>query len=586
MQDLNTTNWGEVYEADSTDRKTEIFQGIIDNLLEKNFEWKTTTRRESEAPWINETLRRLWKKRRKIYDREGRSKRWKKLKKRSSALYRERAAKYVQLQKEKLTGPDASRNFFKHVKSFSCREKPKIFEITDLFPDLTNAEVAEKLAEHFTTIGGQQTPLLPADIPTSYSKPRPLLDPLTVMQKLKSMKKPKSTVKGDIFPCLVNKAAGALSFPLASIFNDISAGKPWPKLWKIKSVTPIPKKTVRESINDVRNISCTQLFSKAYKSFVLDWLSEEVSIRTNQYGCVKGSGSEHFLVQLWQQVLENLEDPRAASLLTSIDYSKAFNRLNYGACLKTLKAKGASTESLRTIASFLMDRKMTVKVGGIFSVLRVVEGGAPQGSLLGVTLFNTYIDDFEAFSSDVVDYKPTPEYTLTDQAPNPPVPLPVPPEPNERDYRHLPPWVIQLLQVLKYVDDNIINEKLNFDTVGTDHQFFRTKRAVRTENLVAQIVHQAYSLGMVINALKTHCLCISDLKSYIPRAYITDGQGTTINSRDSIKFLGFTFSSAPDMSAQVAEIRKSFTARIWALRHLAHRGLGQEDLLRVYKSTL
>ena len=230
-----------------------------------------------------------------------------------------------------------------------------------------------------------------------------------------------------------------------------------------------------------------------------------------------------------------------------------------------------------------------VKVGGIFSALTAVEGGAPQGSLLGITLFNTYIDDFEAFSRDVVDYNPTPEYTLTDQAPNPPVPLPVPSEPNERDYQHLPPWVIQLLQVLKYVDDNIINEKLNFDTVGTDHHFFRTKRAVRTENLVAQIVHQATSLGMVINALKTHCLCIFDLKSYIPRAYITDGQGTTIRGQDSIKILGFT-SSEPDMSAQVGEIRKGFMARIWALRHLGHRGLGQEDLqgylLRAYKSTL
>ena len=311
-----------------------------------------------------------------------------------------------------------------------------------------------------------------------------------------------------------------------------------------------------------------------------------MSIRTNQYGGVKGSGLEHFLVQLWQQVLENLEDPKAASMLTSIDYSKAFHRLNYAACLRSLKAKGASTKSLRIIASFLTDRKMAVKVGGIFSALRAVEGGAPQGSLLGVSLFNAYIDDFEAFSNDVVNYNPTPDYTLTEQAQNPPVPLPVPLEPSERDYHHLPPWVIRLLQVLKYVDDNIINEKLNFDTVPTDQQFFRNKRAIRTKNLVAQIVHQATSLGMVINALKTHCLCISDLKSYVPRAFITDGEGNTINSQDSIKILGFTFSSAPDMSAQVEEIRKGLTARIWALRHLGHRGLGKEDLLKVYKSIL
>ena len=181
--------------------------------------------------------------------------------------------------------------------------------MADLFPDLSNLEIAEKLAEHFSTVGGVQEPLLEADIPTSYSKPRPLLDPLTVMQKLKGMKKIYG--KGGHFPVPSQSSGRPLSFPLASINNDISTGAPWPKLWKVGSVTPIPKKSVPESVNDIRNISCTQLFSKAYESFVLDWLSTEIKIRTNQYGGVKGSGAEHFLVQLWQQVLENLEDPRA-----------------------------------------------------------------------------------------------------------------------------------------------------------------------------------------------------------------------------------------------------------------------------------
>ena len=394
------------------------------------------------------------------------------------------------------------------------------------------------------------------------------------------MKKPKSTVKGDIFPVLVNRAAGALAFPLTNIYNLISEGGSWPKLWKVESVTPIPKKTVPEAPNDLRNVSCTQLFSKAYESFVLDWLSTEITLRTNQYGGVKGSGSEHFLVQLWQQVLENLEDPRGASLLTSSDYSKAFNRINYAACLKALKAKGASTESLRIIASFLTDRTMTVKVGAVSSSLRKVDRGAPQGSLLGVTLFNTYIDDFEAFSADVINYNPTENYTLTEQAPNPPIPHPVPPEPGGRDYRHSPPWVVQLLQVLKYVGDNIINEKINFDGIPTDQNACRTRRAVTTENLVASILHQATSLHMIINALKTHSLCISDLKSYVPKAFFQETSGTQINSQDSLKIIEFAFSSNPDMSAQVEEIRKGFVSRIWTLRHLGHRGMDKADLLK------
>ena len=413
-----------------------------------------------------------------------------------------------------------------------------------------------------------------------------ILEPFQVMTKIKAMKKPKSTVKGDIFPCLVNRAAAPLSFPLANIYNAISSGGSWPLSWKVESVTPIPKRTLPESMSDLRNISCTQFVSKIYESLVLEWLTSEVTIRTNQYGGVEGLGAEHFLLQLWQQVLENLEDPRAASLLTSIDYSKTFNRLNYAACLKTLKAKGASTETLRLVASFLKDRKMTVKVGNTFSSLRNVEGGAPQGSLLGTTRFNAYIDHLEAFSPVVVDYNPSPDYTLTDQAPNPPPPTPVPPEPGGRDYRHLPPWASQLLQVLKYIDDNIINEKINFDNVPTDPNSVRTKRAIRTENLFKWIVHQARSLGMVVNGSKTHAVCISELKSYIPKVFFSDQDGNTVEAQDSIKILGFHFSSSQDMSAQVEAIRKGFVARIWSLRHLRHRGLDEADLLKVYQSIL
>ena len=93
-------------------------------------------------------------------------------------------------------------------------------------------------------------------------------------------------------------------------------------------------------------------------------------------------------------------------------------------------------------------------------------------------------------------------------------------------------------------------------------------------------------MGMVINALKTHCLCISDLKSYIPKAYFKDPEGNKVDCQDKIKILGFTFSSSPDMSAQVEEIRKGFMARTWTLRHLGHRGLSKPDLLKVYKSIL
>lgn len=66
-------------------------------------------------------------------------------------------------------------------------------------------------------------------------------------------------------------------------------------------------------------------------------------------------------------MLEDLEDYRAATIVTSIDYSKAFNRMSYQHCLASLTKNGASTEVLRLVATFLTNRTMMVKVGSIMS---------------------------------------------------------------------------------------------------------------------------------------------------------------------------------------------------------------------------
>ena len=81
------------------------------------------------------------------------------------------------------------------------------------------------------------------------------------------------------------------------------------------------------------------LASKIYESYVLDWLKLEVKLRTNQYGGVRGLGTDHLFVQIWQAMLQIAEDYRAAAVVTSIDYSKAFNRMSFKECLKSLAKK-------------------------------------------------------------------------------------------------------------------------------------------------------------------------------------------------------------------------------------------------------
>ena len=71
------------------------------------------------------------------------------------------------------------------------------------------------------------------------------------------------------------------------------------------------------------------LVSKNYEFYVLDWLREEVSLWTNQYRAMKGMGTEHVFTWLWQTILDNLEDYRADTVITSIDYLGALNKMSF-----------------------------------------------------------------------------------------------------------------------------------------------------------------------------------------------------------------------------------------------------------------
>ena len=160
-------------------------------------------------------------------------------------------------------------------------------------------------------------------------------------------------------------------------------------------MTIIPKTRSPTEIGHLRNISCTMLASKVYESYVLGWALEQVQLKTNQFGGAKGCSTNHLIISLWQKILSDLEDNREATVLTAIDYAKAFNRMQYQECLKAFARHGASTELIRLIATFLSERIMTVRVGNSWSTGRRVSGGVPQGSILGVLLFNMTTDNLE-----------------------------------------------------------------------------------------------------------------------------------------------------------------------------------------------
>ena len=583
----------------------------------------------------------------------------------------------MDMKKQQLTAQDANRSFFRLVKAFNTPEKSQTFDVRSLRPGSSDQQVADKLADYFNRISAEFDPLEPGQTLQARDRSLDPLAPHEVASRLKHFRKPKSMVTGDVFPSIVTKFSDFFAIPLTDIYNEIAQSGSWPDIWKTEYVTVIPKVSCPSDFGDLRNISCTMLVSKVMESFVLGWASQEVAVKYNQFGGIKGCSGSHMIIGVWQKIMSNLEDRRAATVLTSIDYAKAFNRLSFQHCLAAFARRGASAPVLKLLAAFLTDRRMMVRVGAAWSSQRKVTGGCPQGSILGVLLFNIVTDDLED-GSDYVKRSGRPEVGVDEEeedsfvnarpdgpalggmaptsptiapqqmpespfgppgesstedsfhsarsnlsselsadevfesspAGSPTCPLTISLSPigrpgvmdvrldsadvTVRRCRHVvysdeeditPPheptttclgaWDPRLVEVNKYVDDNLQEEAVNFenaDRIEENGQIWKVKQAIPSQNVFRHVVRRAEERGMNVNTGKTGMLCISDSQNFQTRSFILDRDGNRIVSGEKLKVLGWHFSRKPTPAAHIDAMKKKFRERYWVLRHLRHNG--------------
>ena len=67
------------------------------------------------------------------------------------------------------------------------------------------------------------------------------VQPYQVAARLRTFKKPRGQVQGDIDPQLVTKFSDILAIPLSFVYNQVLNTLQWPALWKTETVTVIPK---------------------------------------------------------------------------------------------------------------------------------------------------------------------------------------------------------------------------------------------------------------------------------------------------------------------------------------------------------
>ena len=330
------------------------------------------------------------------------------------------------------------------------------------------------------------------------------------------------------------------------------------------------------------NISCTLLVSKVYESFLLKWAMEEVKFRDNQYGGVKGCSTAQYLINLWQEILSNAEDNRAATILTAIDFAKAFNRVSHQACLNAFAKKGASTQGVFLFnvcsdeledsgkTNVLEDTENDIAVGEFLDAVDreplrreeelTEERTAENDTDSSVTSESEYLmaeEDFvtQATSTPIsagrlrrtcpavspfrLREDDSQKFVLLEKTKNKKRPkCIIYSSESESEYplaeAAASRWQEKPVCVVKYVDDQMSAEKLDMSN-SVNGRHIGVKRAVRSENQFKNIEYNANVIGMKVNSSKTQLLCVSAAKSYLPEPYIIDSDGARVECCESLK---------------------------------------------------
>ena len=180
------------------------------------------------------------------------------------------------------------------------------------------------------------------------------------------------------------------------MYNSVRLSGVFPDPWKIATVIPLPKTNDPKSPSELRPISLLPIVGKIMEKLIHKQLStflEDTNYLTNMQHGFRGlhsttSATSNFL----DDIMLNL-DKGYHTTAVFLDIKKAFDTIDHKILLNKIKHAGVGGITERLLANYLCNRKQSVLYNGIFSEIKILKTGVPQGSTLGPLLFLLYIND-------------------------------------------------------------------------------------------------------------------------------------------------------------------------------------------------
>ena len=215
---------------------------MLINILDDIFPEKERKISSDDQPWITQKLKKMDRRRRRIFHKQRRSEKWKSLNK----LFKEEV-KSAKAQFYKKTIADLKMKspgqWYSALKKMTSKDQMSQQINIDEISHLPDQEQAEIIADKFSSIQNEYEQLKTDEInvPDYSENDIPQFHPAQVWFHLARIKTNKATVPGDFPARLIKQFAAYLADPLTDVLNTSVKRGEYPQIYKYEICTPCTK---------------------------------------------------------------------------------------------------------------------------------------------------------------------------------------------------------------------------------------------------------------------------------------------------------------------------------------------------------